>query len=197
MTSRERVQKAVNFETPDRVPIDLGGMKASSIAASTCVSLKRMLGIRTPTRVMDPRFMIAEVDEELRRRFRLDVVPVDLSQIVHAVQPDSRWVPRTLFDGSEVLLPPGTGIREDGDGRLDAAGRRTDRPPPTACRGAGTTSTTRRSTGRGGSTRRGSGPQSDIPDEQLRLLQDYAPRTCTTPRSTPCWAGDSGCASSA
>ena len=29
MTSRERVQKAVNFEVPDRVPIDLGGMKAS------------------------------------------------------------------------------------------------------------------------------------------------------------------------
>jgi len=36
MTSRERVLKAVSFQVPDRVPIDLGGMKASGIAASSC-----------------------------------------------------------------------------------------------------------------------------------------------------------------
>ena len=93
------------------------GMSVCGVHISRdCAALKRRLGIRTPTRVTDPRFMIAEVDGELRRRFRLDVVPVDLSQIVHAVQPDSRWVPRTLFDGTEVLLPPGTGIREEADG---------------------------------------------------------------------------------
>jgi len=33
MTSRERVAKAGNHQVPDRVPIDLGGMKASTIAA--------------------------------------------------------------------------------------------------------------------------------------------------------------------
>jgi uroporphyrinogen decarboxylase len=32
MTSRERVQRAVNHQEADRVPIDLGGMKASTIA---------------------------------------------------------------------------------------------------------------------------------------------------------------------
>jgi hypothetical protein len=173
MTSRERVQKTINFETPDRVPIDLGGMKASSIAASTCVQLKQRLGIRTPTRVTDPRFMIADVDEELRRRFRLDVVPVDLSQIVHAVQPDSRWVPRTLFDGSQVLLPPGTGIREDADGgwtMLASDGSPTSFRMPrggwyfddTAFNPAGRIDPE--------SFR----PQSDVPDESLRLMQDYA-----------------------
>ena len=29
MTSRERVWKAINFEAPDRVPIDLGGTKVT------------------------------------------------------------------------------------------------------------------------------------------------------------------------
>ena len=29
MNSRQRVLKAVNFEQPDRVPIDLGGIRAS------------------------------------------------------------------------------------------------------------------------------------------------------------------------
>ena len=32
MTPRERVLAAINFEEPDRVPIDLGGHKASGIA---------------------------------------------------------------------------------------------------------------------------------------------------------------------
>jgi hypothetical protein len=173
MTSRERVLKTVNFQEPDRMPIDLGGMKASTIAASTCVKLKRRLGIGTPTRVTDPRFMIADVDEELRRRFHLDVVPVDLSQIIHAAQPDERWVAHTLFDGSEVLMPPGTGLRRDPDGGLtllaadgspttyrmprdgwyfdDTAFNRDGRIDPARFR-----------------------PQSSVPEEHLRLLEDYA-----------------------
>jgi hypothetical protein len=34
MTSRERVRRAVNFQETDRVPIDLGGMKASGITVA-------------------------------------------------------------------------------------------------------------------------------------------------------------------
>jgi hypothetical protein len=116
MTPRERVEKAVNHETPDRVPIDLSGMKASGIAASAYDKVKRALGVCTPTRILDTRFMIAEVDEEVLRRLHVDVVPLDLSIIVNAVRPDSDWVPRRLFDGTEVLFPPGTRISEDAEG---------------------------------------------------------------------------------
>jgi hypothetical protein len=173
MTSRERVQKAVSFQQPDRVPIDLGGMKASGIAAATCNRLKEKLGIRMPTRILDPRFMIAEVGEEMRKRFHVDVVPVDLSCIAGAARPESEWIPRTLFDGSSALFPPGTGILEEPDGSwtlLSADGSPTTFRMP-----------------RGGyyfddiSFNRGNGidptkfkPQSDIPDESLRMLADYA-----------------------
>lgn len=173
MTSRERVQKAVSFQQPDRVPIDLGGMKASGIAAGTYNRLKKNLGIRTPTRILDPRFMIAEVGEEIRKRFHVDVIPVDLSCITGAVRPESEWIPRTLFDGSSALFPPGTGIREEPDGSwtlLSADGSPTTFRMP-----------------RGGyyfddtSFNRGDGidptkfkPQLDIPDESLRMLADYA-----------------------
>jgi uroporphyrinogen decarboxylase len=112
MTSRERVEKAVNFRVPDRVPIDLGGMKASGIASLSYDRLKKRLGIDTPTRILDPRFMIAVVEEEVLRRFHADVLPVDLSGIVGAVRPRSEWVPRALFDGTPVLFPPGTSIAE-------------------------------------------------------------------------------------
>jgi hypothetical protein len=167
------VLKAVSFQEPDRVPIDLGGMKASGIAAATYIRLKERLGIRTPTRILDPRFMIADVEEEVRRRFRVDVVPVDLSCITGAVRPQSEWVPRTLFDGSSVLFPPGTAIREDADGGW------------TLLAEGGSPSTFRMP--RGGyyfddtAFNRGDGidplqfrPQSDIPDQHLRMMADYA-----------------------
>ena len=87
MTSRERVGKAVNFQVPDRVPVDLGGMKASEIAAGAYHRLKKLLGIRGATKVSDLRFMIAAVEPEMLRRFHVDVVPVDLFCIAVAVRP--------------------------------------------------------------------------------------------------------------
>jgi len=173
MTSRERVQAAVEFRQPDRVPIDLGGMKASSINALTYARLKERLGIRTPTRILDPRFMIAVVEEEVLRQFHADVLPVDLSGIAAAVRPDAEWIPRTLFDGTQVLFPPGTQIREDAEGSWILANP------------DGSDSTYRMP--KGGyyfddvSFNRGAGispqkfrPPTDIPEESLRLMQDYA-----------------------
>ena len=173
MTSRERVAAAVSFKEPDRVPIDLGGMKASGINALTYARLKERLGIATPTRILDPRFMIAVVEEEVLARFHGDVLPLDLSGLAPAARPQTEWQPRTLFDGTRVLFPPGTSIREEADGSWVLAN--TD----------GSASTFRMP--KGGwyfddvSFNRGSGidpdrfrPPTDIPDESLRLLSDRA-----------------------
>jgi uroporphyrinogen decarboxylase len=133
MTSRERVQRAVNFQEADRVPIDLGGMKASGITVKAYNALKARLGIGTPTRIWDPKFMIASVEEEVRQRFHLDVVPLDVSSAAQDLLPDSAWPPSTLYEGAEGLLPPGTGIERDSDGRwalLDADGRPTSMRMP-------------------------------------------------------------------
>ena len=116
MTPRERVWKAVNHEIPDRVPIDLGAMIASGIAASAYDKVKRKLGIRTLTKIPYPYSMIAMVEDEVLRRLHVDVVPLDLPAVLGMVRPDSEWVPRRLFDGTDVLLPPGTRIAEDADG---------------------------------------------------------------------------------
>ena len=116
MTPRERVSRAVNHQVPDRVPIDLGGMKASGIAVSAYDRVKRSLGIPAPTKVIDPRFMIAVVEDEVLQRLHVDVVPLDLSMILSLVRPDNEWIPRRLFDGTEPLFPPGTNIAEDAEG---------------------------------------------------------------------------------
>ena len=54
-------------------------MKASTIAAITYDQLKRRLGITTPTKVIDARFMIAAVEDEVLLRLHVDVVRLDLS----------------------------------------------------------------------------------------------------------------------
>lgn len=116
MKPRERIALAVNHQVPDRVPIDLGGLKASGIAVSAYDKVKRKLGIQTPTKVLDPRFMIAVVEDEVLERLHVDVVPLDLSIILSLIRPDSEWIPRRLFDGTQPLFPPGTNIAEDAEG---------------------------------------------------------------------------------
>lgn len=172
MTSRERVEKAVNFQVPDRVPIDLGALKASGIAVTAYEALKRELGFPGMSKVLDTRFMIAVVEEEIRRRLHVDVIPLDMSVIVNTVRPDTEWIPRKLFNGTEVLFPPGTRIQEDAEGNwrlLEADGTPTTFQMP-----------------RGGyyfddqSFDRGEGidptkfkPLDDIADEDLELMARY------------------------
>jgi hypothetical protein len=172
MDSRERVIRAVNHQVPDRVPIDLGALKASTISAIAYDRLKRRLGIETPTKVLDARFMTAAIETEILRRLHVDVVPLDLSCVLPVVRPNNEWIPRQLFDGTNVLFPPDTRIAENAEGDwilLDANGRPTTFKMP-----------------RGGyyfddtSFNQGDRidpeefrPVSDISDEHLSILADY------------------------
>ncbi|MCU0500784.1 MAG: uroporphyrinogen decarboxylase family protein [Anaerolineae bacterium] len=117
MTSRERVLRTVNFQPADRTPIDLGAMKASSISVKAYNQVKARLGLQTRSRIWDPKFMIAAVEDAVMQRFHLDVAPLDVSSALHDVRPDSAWLPKTLYEGAEGLLPPDTAIGMDADGR--------------------------------------------------------------------------------
>jgi uroporphyrinogen decarboxylase len=99
------------------VPIDLGAMKASSISVKAYNQIKARVGMQTPTRIWDPKFMIASVEEAIRQRFHLDVVPLDVSSALYDVRPDREWLPKTLYEGAEGLFPPGTAIDKDSEGR--------------------------------------------------------------------------------
>ncbi|MFA5043693.1 MAG: uroporphyrinogen decarboxylase family protein [Kiritimatiellia bacterium] len=117
MTSRERVLRAVNFQDTDRVPIDLGAMKASNIGVKAYNRVKAHLGINTKSRILDPKFMIASVEEAVMRRFHLDVMPLDISSALSDMRPDREWIPMKLYEGAEGILPPGTDIGTDSEGR--------------------------------------------------------------------------------
>ena len=91
MTPRERVTRTINFEEPDRVPIDLGGMRATGINAVVYDRLKQQLGIRTRTRLRDPLQILAEVELPVLEAIGGDVVGLELMDGLYARRSESDW----------------------------------------------------------------------------------------------------------
>jgi len=71
LTPRERVNKALNHEIPDRVPIDLGGNQ-TGIHKHAYLSLIRHLGISDELRIMDAVQQLAQPCEALLQRLHVD-----------------------------------------------------------------------------------------------------------------------------
>ncbi|MFH1904436.1 MAG: uroporphyrinogen decarboxylase family protein [bacterium] len=105
MTSRERVKKALNFEEPDRVPIDLGGTIMSGIMAHALDRLRKHLGLeRRPVKVYEVFQMLGEVEMDVVDRLGIDVLPVEpLVQFFGLRR--KNYKPWKLCDGTDVLVP--------------------------------------------------------------------------------------------
>ncbi len=80
MNSRERLLAALNHQEPDRIPIDLGGTSTSTISLRALENLKSHLGIRSKTRLMSSITMTAYPDDEIIKRFGIDVKMVASNQ---------------------------------------------------------------------------------------------------------------------
>ena len=132
MNSRERVDRAVNFARPDRIPIDLGGIRASGINAVVYDQLKRRMGIDTPTKIHDTMQILAEVELEVADRLHVDVMPLDAFDAAWAGQDAALGVRQQLFCGMEAYFQPGTRFAVQDDGSwvlLDAEGSAYARMP--------------------------------------------------------------------
>jgi len=116
MTSRERVLKAVNFQKPDRVPIDLGAIRASGINAVVYDGLKRRLGLHRPTKIHDTMQILAEIETEVLERLHVDVVPLDAGDVAWVQEDAGQGVKKRLFCGLDVYFQPGTNITVEGNG---------------------------------------------------------------------------------
>jgi uroporphyrinogen decarboxylase len=72
MTPRERVRAALNHQTPDRVPIDLGGFQ-TGIHARAYAELLAKLGRTEPLVILDPVQQLAKPSEFVLERIHADV----------------------------------------------------------------------------------------------------------------------------
>jgi uroporphyrinogen decarboxylase len=102
MTSRELIQQAIAHREPGRVPVDMGATPSSGISAIAYTRLKKHLGLTGGnTRVYDVVQQLAQPEEEILNRCRIDVV--DLGRTFDTSASD--WYDLTLFDGSAAVSP--------------------------------------------------------------------------------------------
>ena len=72
MTHRERVLAALNHRQPDRVPVDLGATRSTSIVVQAYERLNRHLGSTEPPRIFSKWLNIAHPSQAMLQRFDID-----------------------------------------------------------------------------------------------------------------------------
>lgn len=78
MTSRERVYKALRFEEPDRVPVDIGGTLVTGIHMDQYAMLCEKTGLDlTPPKVFEQLLMVAKTDPQMLTWLGSDVLNLE------------------------------------------------------------------------------------------------------------------------
>jgi len=104
---------AIAHREPDKVPIDLGGMRSTGIAALAYGNLKRHLGLLAgSTDVYDVVQQLAQPEDPILDFFEADVL--DLGRAFLTAEDD--WKDFTLPDGTAAKIPAYAGLEPDGSG---------------------------------------------------------------------------------
>jgi uroporphyrinogen decarboxylase len=92
MTGRDRVLESLSFRAPDRVPLDLGGMRSTGISAFAYGGLRAALGLpaRLP-RLYDTIQMLALPELDLLDALECDIVHVTMAELTNAFDEPERW----------------------------------------------------------------------------------------------------------
>jgi len=107
LTSRQRVLRALNYKSVDRVPVDLGGTHCSGAQVSVVAKLREALGLARPgepVKVVDLYQMLGEIDAELRQKLELDIVMLPGTKNFFGFK-NADWKSWRTFDGTEALVP--------------------------------------------------------------------------------------------
>lgn len=72
LSHRERVLRALNHQEPDRVPLDLGDSRSSSLVVEAYDRLERHPGGQEPHRIFSKGRSIAHPGEAMAARFDID-----------------------------------------------------------------------------------------------------------------------------
>jgi uroporphyrinogen decarboxylase len=112
VTSRERILKSLNFQMPDRVCKDLGGMVSTGISAFTYPKLVKALGLpeRLP-KVYDAGQMLALPDTDVLNVLGCDVVTI-YRDVTNAFEEPQKWQ-RYDFNGRLPALVRDAAAFED------------------------------------------------------------------------------------
>ena len=115
MTSKERLQTALNHREPDRVPIDFGGTTVTGLHVSCVAALRDYYGLENrPVKVHEPCQMLGLVEDDLRTAIGADVTGV-FGRKTKFGYANEKWKP-WRFNGIEVLVGEGFATTVDANG---------------------------------------------------------------------------------
>jgi hypothetical protein len=118
--SRERVEKALNHQETDRIPLDLGGCGVTGMHVTTVYKLRQALGLDspgTPVKVIEPYQLLGAIEPDLIDALGVDVVELTGRGTMFGFE-KTGWKEWTTFDGTPVLVPGGFNIEPEPDGRI-------------------------------------------------------------------------------
>ena len=107
LTSRERIQRVLNHQPMDRLPVDLGGMHCSGAHVSVVYALRQTLGLdepNTPVKIQDCYQMAGQIGLDLIQALDLDIALIPSRTNMFGF-PNNDWKPWTTFEGTPVLVP--------------------------------------------------------------------------------------------
>lgn len=120
LTSRERVDRALNHQEPDRVPLDLGGSVLTGMHVDAVYRLRQALGLDepgTPVKVIDTYQMLGEIELDLMDKLETDVVHLTSTRTMFGFH-NRDWKPWTTFSGTPVLVPGGFNTEPEPNGDI-------------------------------------------------------------------------------
>ena len=118
ITSRERVNLALNHHEADRIPVDLGGGCVSGMHVDEVYLLRQALGLDspgTPVKVIEPFQLLGEIKLDLVSALGIDVVGLEGPGTVFGFKKEG-WKPWTTHGGTPVLVPEGFNTEPEPNG---------------------------------------------------------------------------------
>ena len=120
ISSRERVNLALQHKEADRIPLDLGGTMVTGMHVSTVYKLRQAFGLDdpgTPVKVIEPYQMLGEIKSDLIAALGIDVVGVMGTGTPFGFKLEG-WKEWTGFDGTPTLVPAGFNTVPEPNGDL-------------------------------------------------------------------------------
>lgn len=120
MNSKTRLQKTLEHQAPDRIPVDFGGTGVTGIHAKVVEGLRKHFELEwKPVTVIEPYQMLGEVDEELAELMGIDIAGLYGKKNLFGIT-NYRWKECRTWWGQVVLLPGGFNTKPDNKGDLYA-----------------------------------------------------------------------------
>ena len=116
MTSRERLEAALNHRQPDRIPVDFNGTAVTGMHVKCVIGLREHYGLaKRLVRVHEPYQMLGWIDEDLQAALGLDVEGVYGPETMFGFR-NENWKPWRMDDATEVLVSENFRVTRDANG---------------------------------------------------------------------------------